>query len=93
MISKVKGGFQVREMVKSSTVALRSPTAERGPYKYVIRMCVCALLAYMDGLNCSHKNYYHKFCTNNYLCESVLETHLDASSSLGCFCELLCKCF
>ena len=31
VISKVKGGFQVREMVESSAVAFRSPTAESRP--------------------------------------------------------------
>ena len=31
MMSKVKGGFQVRKMVESSAVALRSPTAESRP--------------------------------------------------------------
>ena len=40
MMSKVKGEFQVREMVESSTVALRSPTAESRPIKLIYNLAI-----------------------------------------------------
>ena len=66
MISKVKGGFQVREMVESSAMALRSPTAESRP---TYEICIIAKqeVRQVIVLQCHSRLYVHLYVGNNAL--------------------------
>ena len=64
MISKVKGGFQVREMVESSAMAFRSPTAESRPY--TIDALAIVLLHNANDYYCTEcKELLYIDCTTN----------------------------